>query len=256
MVPVSVVIIAHNEEENLQRCLESVSSLAGEIIVVINDCTDHTAQVAEKWGAKVFEQSWLGFCAQKQFALEKATQSWVLSLDADEVLSEQLRESLLLFFKCVHKSFDVVTFNRKNNYLHRWLKHGDAYPDKVVRLFRKESVRWSGGSVHESITYLNKVRIKHIQGDLMHYTFKNLETTLKKQILYAQLFAKDNHRQYTAINFSLIMKIVFNPLCGFIRSYFIKAGFLDGVPGLVYAMQRSVYIFLKYAFVIEFLLKT
>jgi glycosyltransferase involved in cell wall biosynthesis len=256
MVPVSVVIIAHNEEENLQRCLESVASLAGEMIVVINDCTDRTAHVAEKMGAKVFEQSWLGFCAQKQFALEKATQNWVLSLDADEVLSEQLRKNLLLFFEYAYKNFDVVTFNRKNNYLHRWLKHGDAYPDKVVRLFRKEVVRWSGGSVHESITYLNKVRIKHMQGDLMHYTFKNLETTIKKQILYAQLFAKDNHRQYVAINFSLIMKIVFNPFYGFVRSYFIKAGFLDGIPGLIYAVQRSIYIFLKYAFTIEFLLKT
>ncbi|MDR0756207.1 MAG: glycosyltransferase family 2 protein [Puniceicoccales bacterium] len=256
MVHVSVVIIAHNEEENLQRCLESVASLADEIIVVINDCTDHTAQVAEKWGAKVFEQSWLGFCAQKQFALEKATQNWVLSLDADEALSEQLQKNMLLFFEYAHKSFDVVTFNRRNNYLHRWLKHGDAYPDKVVRLFRKEAVRWSGGNVHESITYLSKVRIKHLQGDLLHYTFKNLETTLKKQILYAQLFAKDKHRQYAAVNFSLMLKIVFDPLWGFARSYFIKAGFLDGIPGLIYAMQRSMYIFLKYAFMMEFLLKT
>ena len=136
-LPISLCIIAKNEEENLKRCLTSIADRVSEIIVVINDCTDGTAAVAQSFGARVYEHAWTGDRDQRNIALGYATQEWVLASDADEVFSEELRQSLKAFFKEDYKTYQGAYFPRLSLFLGQWIRHGDWYPDHCIRLFKR-----------------------------------------------------------------------------------------------------------------------
>ncbi|MBU6182370.1 MAG: glycosyltransferase family 2 protein, partial [Verrucomicrobia bacterium] len=147
-LPISVAMTARNEAKNLPRCLGAVRDWVSEIVVVANDCTDGTEDVARGLGAQVHESAWSGFRDQKNKAVELATQPWVLALDADEVVSEELRDEIFDFFDGRDEKFHGASCPRKVWFLGRWITHGDWYPDRVTRLFRRESGVWAGSTEH------------------------------------------------------------------------------------------------------------
>lgn len=250
MLPISCVIIAHNEAEVLGRCLASIYGWIKEIIVVINDCTDDTQKVAERFGARVIEHAWVGYADQKNFGIKCAQEPWILRLDADEEVSEVLRQQIEDFFrKMPPENCDVVYCQRHNRYLSHWLRYGQS-KDWCPILFRKETARWSG-TVHECLQFSG---IKHyLQGPLWHYTETSVEQTLQKQINYAHLAAQTLAQRYSLG--MLMLKCCLNPLANFINRYLFRGGFLDKFPGFYYAKITSFYTFLKYLLAIELRLK-
>ena len=186
MLPISCVIIARNEAEALKRCLSSIHGWIKEIIVIINDCTDDTQKIAEQFGARVIEHVWEGYARQKNFGISCAQKAWILRLDADEEVSEALKQQIEDFFqKTPPADCEVVYCQRHNRYLNHWLRYGRS-KDSCPILLRKRAVKWIG-TVHEGLQYSGK---KHyLQGPLWHYTETSIEQTLQKQIKYAHLSA-------------------------------------------------------------------
>jgi glycosyltransferase involved in cell wall biosynthesis len=230
-LPVSVVITAHDEEMNIGRCLASVAAWVGEMIVVVNDCTDRTAEIAREMGAKVIDETWYGYREQKNRAMTHATLPWVLSLDADEVVSSHLRESIGAFLS--HPgNYAGASFPRRLFFMGKWIRHGDCYPDRVLRLFRRSSARWVGGSVHETLQLDG--RKCRLSGDLKHYSYASLEDQVSRMVNYANLHLRDRKfRKFSPATIAL------RAIWKFFRGYFLRLGFLDGFPGFYLAVQRS-----------------
>ena len=180
--PLSVVMIAHNEAGNLTRCLESVASWVSEIILVINDCTDRTEEIARSYDARVYEHEWHGYRDQKNIALEYATHPWILALDADEEVSTELKTSIIAFVTGEKNAFNGAYFPRKVWFMGRWITHGDWYPDYSLRLFRSGNASWGGGVEHEKIAL--KGMAHKINGDLHHYTYPSLNAQIEKNNLF------------------------------------------------------------------------
>lgn len=241
-LPLSVCIITLNEEANIGRTLESVRSIAGEVIVVDCGSTDRTVAIAEAHGAKVFAEPWKGFSAQKNSAIAKASRDWILSVDADEEVSPALAGSIRSAMNAP-SPFDGYTMNRRNVYLGRWLKHGGFYPDSKLRLVRRELARFEPRAVHES---MRKVpRTSRLAGDLIHRAYPTLESFIEHANRYSSLGAGiivDEGRG----GFS-VLNIVVRPLVRFLYAYVIRLGFLDGREGLVVHLTNAGYVSWKYA---------
>ena len=250
MLPISCVILARNEAESLKRCLSSIYGWIKEIIVVINDCTDDTQKVAEQFGAHVIEHAWEGYAKQKNFGISCAQEAWILRLDADEEVSEALKQHIEDFFQQTPPvDCKVIYCQRHNRYLNRWLRYGRS-KDFCPILLRKGAVKWVG-TVHEGLQYSGK---KHyLQGPLWHYTETSIEQTLQKQIKYAHLAAQTLTKKYSLRQ--LILKCCLNPIVNFINRYVLRGGFLDKFQGFYYATLTSFYTFLKYLLAIELQLK-
>ena len=238
----SVVIIAKNAERHLPRCLGSVKDIASEIIVVHNDCTDDTVKIAEEFGAKTVEQEWLGFRDQKNVGLNHATQAWILSLDSDEELSSDIRQSIVQFIEKNDPQFNGAYFPRKVWFMGRWITHGTWYPDYSLRLLRQGCGRWTGEVIHEKLEVDGTV--KKLKGDLLHYPFQDMKDQLTKMAgysdLYLELYLKKGRKWSAAGTF--IRSIWF-----FIRAYFFRLGILDGYPGLYIAWGGAFSTFLKHS---------
>jgi glycosyltransferase involved in cell wall biosynthesis len=242
-LPVSVVIIARNEEANIGRCLASVAAWAGEMIVVINDCTDRTREIAKSMGANVIEETWYGYREQKNRAMAHSTLPWILSLDADEVVSPRLRESIGEFL-CHPGKNAGASFSRRLFFMGKWIQHGDCYPDRVLRLFRRSSARWIGGSVHETLQLDGPQR--RLRGDLEHYSYMSLNDQLQRMAKYAALHLYDRRsRKFKTLNIALRV------FWKFFRGYFFRLGFLDGFPGFYLALQRSFATCYDYSCLLE-----
>ena len=237
---ISVVVIARNAEKLLAKCLESVRDFASEIIVVINDCTDSTPEIARSYGATVVNHKWAGFCAQKNFAMSLATCKWVVSLDADEVVSDKLKRSVLKFVKNT-ENFSGAKFNRRTFFMGKWIYHGDWYPDCSLRLVKNGCGKWSGGFVHEKL--IVDGNIKKLNGDLLHYSFESLNNHILKNIQYADLaISADKSSGKHCSVFSAVMHSEWK----FFRGYFLKCGFLDGLPGYYIAKSQAFLTLYKY----------
>jgi glycosyltransferase involved in cell wall biosynthesis len=240
----SVCIITLNEEANIVRTLESVGGVADEIIVIDSGSTDATVSLARAHGAKVFSEPWKGFALQKNSALAKAGCDWVLSLDADEEVSTELAASLKSLLKSGEAPrFDGYTMNRRNIYLHRWLKHSGYYPDPKLRLIKRGAAQFELRAVHEDV----KMRgpLGRLQGDLIHHAYPTLESFIAHANRYSSLGAEMVVERGPA-GFSFI-NIVLRPLVRFIYSYFFRLGFLDGAEGLLVLMTHASYVSWKYA---------
>jgi glycosyltransferase involved in cell wall biosynthesis len=225
----SVVIITLNEEGAIGRCIDSVSKVADEVLVIDSGSADATVHEAESRGAKVIYKEWPGFGRQKQFAVNEAAHPMVLCLDADEWLSEALSEEILKIKNATMA--DAYVLPRRNLFLGRWLSYGEGYPDYTLRLFNREKARWSEEPVHEGVLYDAKpIRLK---GDLMHQSADNLHRFLEKQNRYTTIQAEYFYEK--GKRFSLA-KMILSPAVRFIRYYFLKLGFLDGVPGLIHIL--------------------
>lgn len=243
-LPISAVIIARNEEQNLRRCLASVQGWVPEIVVVLNDTTDASAAVAGEFGATVHHEVWRGYRDTKNLALDKAHQPWALSLDADEEVSPALRAEIEAFFRRGDGArFAGARFPRQVWFINRWIRHGDWYPDYSLRLFRRDRARWGGDAfVHEKVQVDGPVAT--LGGDLLHRPYPTLGTHHTKVLGYARLFAE---RQCAAQKRWSLLATLGRPGWRFFRGYILRRGFLDGFAGFVAAAAIAYYTFLRYA---------
>jgi glycosyltransferase involved in cell wall biosynthesis len=241
IVPLSVVFITLNAGSQLEACLASVKSIASEIVLVDSGSTDETLTIAAQYGAKVIQQNWLGFGPQKQFAVEQAANDWVLCLDADERVSDDLRQSLVALLSAV-PSQSAYQFPRCNRFMGRYLRFGEGYPDWSLRLFDRRSARWSDDEVHEKVLVSGPVG--ELAGDLLHDSAESLSTYLTKQNRYTSLAAAEALARGKNTS---IARLVLSPLVRFMKFYFLRQGFRDGLPGLVHIAIGCFNSFCKYA---------
>jgi len=238
---ISATIITFNEEHNIRRCLESVRWM-DEIIVVDSQSTDATIDICRQYTDKIFVRPWPGHVKQKQFALEQATCDWIISLDADECLSdESVREIRHSVLEC-NPAADGFIFPRKSWYLGRWFSHGGWYPDRKLRLVRRGRARWSGIDPHDKLLCEGTTtRLKH---DILHYVYRDITHQLKTVDSFSTISAQQWHAR--GKRFRLPLLVLRAPI-RFLETYVWKLGFLDGLPGLINSTIGSYYVFLKYA---------
>lgn len=240
-LPISVVMIARNEEQNLPRSLGSVCDWVEELIVVINDCEDATPEVARTFGARVIEHSWTSYVDQKNFAIEQANSPWIFSLDADEEVSQELRREIESAFDSIPSQVCGIRFPRLNRFLGRWMKHGDWYPDMLTRLFRNGSAQFTGTFIHEKLEVDGDVLT--FSGDLLHYPYDSMRHQIDKISHFANYFAAERilkNRKWG------LCETVVRPCWRFFRAYILRRGFLDGFPGFYLAVETAFSTFARY----------
>ena len=237
---ISAAIITLNEQGNIARAIESLRC-CDEVVVVDSGSCDRTIEIAAKLGARLVESPWRGYAAQKNFAGEQTVHDWVLSVDADEALSEAL-EAEIWQIKKSGPQFDAYTMPRMAKYLGRWILHSGWYPDRKVRLYDRRKAHWVGDYVHEAVEVNG--RLGHLQCNLLHYTFDSLSEHLKSMDRYTTLAAEELVAQGRKVGWEDLM---LDPFWTFIRTYVFNAGFLDGMEGMTIAFMAAFYNFLKFA---------
>lgn len=241
MTPISVVIITLNEEKNIERCIRSVLDIADEIIVLDSLSTDRTKEICLSYRVKFIEQPFLGYVEQVSKALEYATYPHILSMDADEALSDELKTSIKKV-KEYWKS-DGYYYNRLTNYCGKWIRHTDWYPDRKLRLFDKTKGKWSGLNPHYTFTLQPNCSKSFLKGDLLHYSFPSINHHLDVVKNFTTILAQEKFNNGAKSNW---MSITFNPTFKFFKSYFLKLGFLDGYYGFVTCAMSAFATFMKY----------
>lgn len=238
-LPVSAVIITLNEAGNIRRCLDSLG-FCGEVIVVDSGSDDGTPGIAESMGARVVHQEWLGFGPQKHFAVQQAAHDWVLCLDADEWVSEELARSIRALFQ---SSPDCRAYRmpRRNILLGRALRHGGGYPDAKLRLFDRRHAQWNRAMVHEQVETAATVGM--LQADLMHETAPDLAAAMAKWARYAAMQAAAMHADGRRSGWR---RILLSPASRFLKQYVLQQGFRDGLAGFAMAAFSSFFCFFKY----------
>jgi len=242
MERLSVVIISKNEAPVIPACLDSVTGLADEVVVIDSGSTDGTGAICFARGARVIESDWLGFGPQKNRAVLAAANDWVLCLDADERVSAELLVSIKKGL--VDPKYSAYRFARRNRFLGRYLRHGEGYPDWSLRLFDRRVAHWSLDAVHEKV--ICAAPVGDLAGDLLHDSAETLDRYLAKQNQYTSLAAQN----YTGKPVSAV-RLVFSPLIRFIKFYIVRGGFRDGVPGLIHIAIGCFNSFVKYAKIYE-----
>jgi glycosyltransferase involved in cell wall biosynthesis len=239
-VKISVTIITRNEEDRIGQALESVA-WADEIVVVDAESTDRTVEIARQYTDRVIVNPWPGYAAQKNFADSQASHEWVLSIDADERASPDLRRSIEQL-KHEGPRHDGYRIARRAWYLGRWINHSGWYPDYQLRLYRRDRAQWQGDYVHESVRVEGSVGT--LSGDLWHFTRRSL--TEHHQVLgqYTSLAAEQDFARGKTVG---LLDLLLRPPLTFLRSYIFKQGFRDGIAGLVIASFAAYYVFLKLA---------
>jgi glycosyltransferase involved in cell wall biosynthesis len=238
----SACIITSNEADRIEDCLRSVS-FCDEIIVVDSHSTDDTRERASALGARVIERDWPGYRSQKQFAVDSARHDWVLCLDADERVSAPLRREIEALREAGFPHNAGWLLPRITAYFGRFLRHGNAYPDRLIRLFDRRRGEWSGREVHENTRVHGPVG--RLQGHLEHYSYRSLSDQLERMQRYATLMARTLHAEGQRCGLATVL---INPQWRFIRGYFLRLGFLDGWRGLVFALVEASYVRRKYLY--------
>ena len=242
---ISAVIITLNEEANLARCITSLQGVVDEVVVVDSYSQDNTRAVAESFvDVKFYAQKWLGYAGQKNYANSLSTYDTILSIDADEVLSEELQNSILEIKKeeeCRNRVFEM---SRLTNYCGHWIRHCGWYPDRKIRIFDRRSVQWQGDFVHESLYLPQEVEIISLKGELLHYSYKNASDHVKQFDKFTTLTAMEANKKRKNVS---IIGLILRPKWRFIRDFVFKLGFLDGYAGYRVCKMSSFATFLKYA---------
>lgn len=229
MKKISATIITLNEENKIRQCLASLKDVADEIVVVDSLSTDSTKSICEEFGARFIEQKWLGYSEQKNLANSIASHDWILSIDADEVLSDELINSILKIKESETPDNVVYSFNRLNNYCGKWIRHSGLYPDKKIRIWNRNIGKWEG-LIHEVIKFSTIVKEIHLKGDLLHYSFDTHEDFKKQSFKFAKMKGESYYEKGKK-NVKLLK--IFSPIFFFIKHYIFKLGFLDGKEGFV-----------------------
>lgn len=237
----SAVIITYNEARNIGRCLDSLAGVADEVVVYDSFSTDETAAICRARGVRFFQHTFDGYGQQKNRAIAAAQFPYILSLDADEALSPELRASILAVK--AHWRADGYTMNRLTNYCGRWIRHSGWYPDRKLRLFDARKFTWNSAAVHENLEPAAGARTAHLDGDLFHYSYYTVEEHLERARKYARLGAGALRREGRRATW---LHLIVKPLAKFIRNYILKAGFLDGRAGWTICRITALETYWKY----------
>jgi glycosyltransferase involved in cell wall biosynthesis len=236
----SVTVVTWNEESRLRACLES-AAWADEIVVVDAESTDKTVAVAREFTDRIWVRPWPGFVAQKNFAVEQAAGDWVLSLDADEQVTPELRRRVAQILAADGPG-DGYAVPRRNIFWGAWVRHGGLYPDYQLRLFRRRAGRFAGDGVHESVQVDG--RVERVAEPLLHHSYRGLDDFVARSNRYSTLAARDWIGRGRRVRLG---HLIFRPLGRFLSMYIIRLGFLDGWRGLVLAILYADYVFLRMA---------
>jgi glycosyltransferase involved in cell wall biosynthesis len=238
---ISAVIITFNEEKRLEPALRSLAGIVKEIVVVDSQSTDGTVAVAKKYTDRIFERKWTNFADQKNFANSKAAASWILSIDADERISPELKEEIQ---GLAEPGSDCSGYSipRQVYYLGRWIRHSGWYPDRKTRLFRRDKAHWEGEYVHEKL--IVEGRVEKLKNPIHHFTYRNIGEHIARINNFSALGAQKLYAQRTKAR---LYHLLFLPFFRFIKSYFLKLGLFDGFAGIVISVLNGYAIFLRYA---------
>jgi glycosyltransferase involved in cell wall biosynthesis len=237
----SAVIITFNEERNLQRCIDSLQGVAEEIVVVDSYSTDNTKKIAVRAGVVFIEHPFEGHIQQKNIALSHATHEWILSLDADEALDQNLRQSILTV-----KDSGTATgysMNRLTNYCGHWVKHCGWYPDTKVRLIRKAQGKWSGVNPHDRLELKQGEVPVHLKGDILHYSYYTLDDHRKQIEYFGDIASRELFQRKQRVGWPVIFAKV---IAQFVKSYIVKLGVLDGATGWTISRMSAYATWRKY----------
>ena len=239
---ISSIIIAKDEEKNIGRCIQSQLNCIDEIIVLIDDRTkDSTPEIVKSFSKVKYEiVKWQGFSAAKKNAVALTSNDWILWIDADEALTSELVKELIEFKKSVPK-YDSYSFPRKATFLGRWILHSGWYPARITRLFNKNKITFSSNDVHEHLVVTGKTG--NFKNDIEHYTDPDIKHYFEKFNNYTTLAADELVKKGKSFK---VFDLIFRPMAIFIKMFFIKRGFLDGIQGFILAMFSSAYVFTKY----------
>lgn len=241
MIKISSIILAKDEEHNIGRCIDSQKGPVDEIIVIVDDRTaDNTVNILKEKGVTFEVSPWQGFARTKEYALSKASNEWILWIDADEALTPELKSEIEEFKKSSPK-FNAYSIPRKANFLGRWIMHSGWYPGRVERLFNKRHAHFSLKDVHEHLVIEGQTgKLKH---DLEHYTDPSIRHYFDKFNTYTTLAAEELYRKNRTAS---VRDILLRPPFLFFKMYIMKLGFLDGLNGFILAVFSSLYVFTKY----------
>ena len=238
---VSAIVVCFNEEDNIRDCLESLR-WCDEIVVVDSFSTDRTVEICRDYTDRIFQRQWNGYREQKAFAHSQSTREWVISVDADERVPPELRAEILEELSRHGERYDAFSVPRLVHYLGRWWWRGGWYPDYDIRVFRNGKARWGGQEPHERI--LVDGRLRRLKHPLHHYTYRDISDHLRQINRFTTVSSAELQKMGKRWR---IMDQLFRPPFRFFRSYILKRGFLDGLPGLFVAATAAIYVFLKYA---------
>lgn len=241
MPKISAVIISLNEQNRIERCIQSLKSVADDIVVLDSFSTDNTEAICKKLGVRFYQNTFKGYRDQKNLVIQYAQYDYILSLDADEALSEELKESILAVKE--NWEYDAYSFNRFNNYCGQWIYHSNWYPDRKIRLFDRRKGEWGGLNIHETVKMQAGSRITCLKGNLLHWSFARYEEHIDKINKFSTISALE---YFNTGKKSSIFKILFNSSWRFFKAYVLRLGFLDGYNGFVICSFSSYESFLKY----------
>jgi len=246
-LPISVCMVSGAEAHRIGRALESVAPWAGELIVVLNqEVADGTDLIAARHGAKLFREPWKGFIGQKNSAAEKASQPWLLNLDADEVVPQPLADEIKAVVSAESAPHAAYEFPRCTFYCGRWIRHGDWYPDRVLRLWRRGAARWTGEDPHAHLEVSGT--LGRLRSDLLHYSNESIARQIAKITPYQAIFVRDRVSRGSSAG---VFELVVRPWWRFVRAYCFRLGFLDGWQGFYIAALSSFSTLTRYAMVRE-----
>lgn len=236
--PITAVIITYNAADTIKPCLEALVKVCDEILVLDSFSDDGTVEICKEIGVRILPQEWLGYAQTKNLGNSLAKHDWILSIDADEVLSDELTAALQSFQP---EDGKVYALDRLTNFCGKWIYHSGWYPDWKVRLFNRKDVHWQGDFVHETLAIPASFQVIRLDGKLFHYSYKNSEDHFSRMEKYALLSAREQFQQGKKATF---IKLFLSPPTRFFRTYILKKGFLDGREGWVISV-RSAYMVRK-----------
>lgn len=239
-VKISAVIITYNEERNIERCLSSLHGIADEILVVDSFSTDRTEEICEEFGIKFIQHPFNGHVEQKNYAMEQALYHHVLSLDADEALSTEMRNHIMQIKR--NWTYDGYIFRRKTNFCGKWIRKGSWYPDKKLRLWDRRLGGWGGLNPHDKVM-LKEGSVRTLSSEILHFSYYSVDEYLEQIRKFSTISAKSMAERGQHPSFR---KLIFNPLWRFYKGYFVKGGFLLGKEGLIIEFGAAWETFLKY----------
>lgn len=242
MIKISGLIITYNEERNIERCIKSMIPICDEIVVIDSGSSDKTVEIANRLGARTIFNPFPGHIEQKNYALDQAKFKYVLSLDADEELDEELIRNLIQAKK--KNLCDAVEFNRLTKYVDKWIYHCDWYPDTKLRLWNKNLGRWGGVNPHDIVKIHPEAKVIKVKGNLKHYSYNSISEHIEQTNKFTTIAAKAAFNNGVR---SSLFKIYTRPFLKFLKDYFLRLGFLDGKYGFVICYINSLSALLKYA---------
>ena len=240
MKKISALIITHNERENIRRCLEPLIQLCEEVVVIDSFSKDGTVEICKEMGVRIIQTNWRGYAATKNYGNSLCENDWILSIDADEVLTEELIENIQ---NLKLDENHIYSLDRLTSFCGQWIKYSGWYPDWKVRIFNRKNVKWRGDFVHETLDIPSGFTLTRLKGKLHHYSYKNLDDHWQRNEKYAILSAEDLYARGRRASF---VKLWLSPPFRFFRTFIIKGGFLDGKYGYIISKRDAYLVWKRY----------